>query len=200
MGEEWDVTGQRVLELGAGTGLAGIISGLSGAKEVVISDYPAPEVLANVRANVDRNAEPSREGRGLLEAYGKIEPGKCKVEGHEWGVLSDDFAKANESRFDRLLVADCLWMPWQHESLQRSIRHFMSDQGRAWVVAGFHTGRLKMAPFFDRSSLAERGLEIEKIWEKNAEGRDREWVEDRGFEDATERKRWLAIGVLKRKT
>jgi predicted nicotinamide N-methyase len=48
-GRDWSVDGERALELGAGTGLAGILAGLEGAREVVISDYPAPEVLENLR-------------------------------------------------------------------------------------------------------------------------------------------------------
>jgi hypothetical protein len=47
--------------------------------------------------------------------------------------------------------------------------------------------------------LREAGLEIEKIWERNADGVEREWVVDRGIEDVTERKRWLVIGILRRR-
>jgi predicted nicotinamide N-methyase len=49
-GGDWDVSGQRVLGPGAGTGLAGLVAALSGATEVVLSDYPADEVLAVGRA------------------------------------------------------------------------------------------------------------------------------------------------------
>ena len=41
-------------------------------------------------------------------------------------------------------------------------------------------------------------MSIERIWEKEAGGREREWVVDRGIEDVTERKRWLVIAVLQR--
>ena len=41
--------------LWAGTGVAGIISMLAGASRTVISDYPAPEILATLRSNVENN-------------------------------------------------------------------------------------------------------------------------------------------------
>jgi hypothetical protein len=91
------------------------------------------------------------------------------------------------------------WTALQHGNLLKSIRWFLKEDGRAWVIAGFHTGREKMKGFYEDGALSEAGLEIERIWEKNAEGFGREWVTDRGIEDVTERKRWLVIGILKRK-
>lgn len=179
-----------MLELGAGTGLAGMISALMGAREVVISDYPAPEVLGNIRANVERNVTPRR---GKLDGVGEV-----GVEGHEWGVSDDPFSVQNKETFGRILVADCLWMPWQHGNLLRSIRWFLAEDGRAWIVAGFHTGREKMRGFYEEAMLREAGLEIERIWERNADGSERAWVTDRGVEDVTERKRWLVCAVLRR--
>ncbi|KAL3428106.1 nicotinamide N-methyltransferase [Phlyctema vagabunda] len=192
----WDVKNERVLELGAGTGLAGMISGLKGAEQVVISDYPAPEVLENIRGNVTRNIEPRKVGTDERVAQ---EIREVTVEGHEWGVLDDTFSVQEKESFGRILVADCLWMPWQHENLLKSIRWFLKPEGRAWVIAGFHTGREKMAGFYEEERIKRLDLEIEKIWERDAEGRTRDWVTDRGREDITERKRWLVIAILKRK-
>lgn len=189
--EEWDVGGKQVLELGAGTGLAGMMAALQGAQKLVISDYPAAEVLRNIQANVDRNLEPRKIQNPQAVA-------EAEVKGHEWGVLDDRFSVENQGGFEVLLVADCLWMPWQHGNLLRSISWFLGPAGKAWVVAGFHTGREKMRGFYAREALMEAGLEIEKIFERNAEGLEREWVEDRGIEDVTERKRWLVVGVLKK--
>jgi nicotinamide N-methyltransferase len=191
--EAWSVRGESVLELGAGTGLAGIVAGLSGGKRVVISDYPAPEVLGNVKTNVMRNIDARRKDA----QEGDI--GEVTVEGHEWGVLDDTFSKTNEGGFGKILVADCLWMPWQHGNLLKSIGWFLSREGKAWVVAGFHTGREKMRGFYEEDALKEVGLEVERIWERNAEGLEREWVTDRGIEDVTERKRWLVVAILKKK-
>ncbi|TVY55973.1 Protein N-terminal and lysine N-methyltransferase EFM7, partial [Lachnellula cervina] len=115
----WDVRGLDVLEVGAGTGLGGLVACLEGARRVVVSDYPAEEVLGNITANVERNIT-ARRKEGL-------ELGSIEVRGHEWGVLDDGFAVENRGAFARVLVADCLWMPWQHGSLRRSIAWFLSE-------------------------------------------------------------------------
>lgn len=130
---DWSVKGERVLEVGAGTGLAGIIAAYAGAKEVVISDYPATEVLANIQNNVSNNIDSRRKGAikppktQLIPPQPPLEIGPVSVEGHEWGVLDDSFSLSNTRAFTRILVADCLWMPHQHHNLLLSISHFLSD-------------------------------------------------------------------------
>ncbi|KAK4191405.1 hypothetical protein QBC35DRAFT_520730 [Podospora australis] len=143
---DFDVSGLSSIELGAGTALPSIMSGLLGARRVVVTDYPAPP-------------------------------------GHGWGESDTPLAQANEHAFDRVFVADCLWMPWQHGNLRKSISWFLGEGegARAWVEL-----------------LAEVGLEVEKIWERDCDGEDREWVWDRGIEDISVRKRWLAVASLKR--
>lgn len=164
------------------------MSALAGAEEVVLSDYPSPAILANTRANVERNVPEERRPR-------------LSVQGHEWGVLTDHFSKAQAHHFSRVLCADCLWMDGEHYNLAQSMEHFLArdDDARVWVIAGFHTGRAKLVSFFDIA--AQAGMETEKIWERDADGNEREWVRERngGQEDASGRNRWLVIGILKRK-
>lgn len=192
---EWDVKGKKVLELGAGTGLSGLVAARAGAESVIITDYPAPEVVANIKKNVDENLP---EGMRIAR---EGNPPTCLVEGHKWGELPKDdrFVQDHKGIFDVILVADCLWMPWQHSALMKSIAWFLSPGGKAWVVSGFHTGRAKMAGFYDAELLAEHGMEVESIIERDSEGREMEWVTDRGFEDVTERKCWLVVSVLRKR-
>ena len=168
--------------------MEGIVSVLAGAEEVVLSDYPSPAILANTRANVERNVPEEQQQ-------------KLTVRGHEWGVLTDDFSKAYANHFSRILCADCLWMDGEHYSLAQSMEHFLShkEDARVWVIAGFHTGRAKLVSFFDIA--AQAGLETERIWERDADGNEREWERERngGQEDATGRNKWLVVGILKRK-
>lgn len=157
--------------------------------QVVISDYPAPELLENIARNVKKNLS------GELHA-------RISIQGHLWGDLTSPFAVANASRFTRILAADTLWMPHEHNNLARSMLHFLSPapDARVFVIAGFHTGRAKMAPFFEET-VAEEGLEIDEIFEMDADGARREWQPERdgGREDHGERKKWLVVARLKRR-
>ncbi|KAL2175099.1 uncharacterized protein P884DRAFT_248151 [Thermothelomyces heterothallicus CBS 202.75] len=190
----FDVSGLRTIELGAGTALPSIMAGLLGAKRVVVTDYPSPPVLKTLRDNVAASIKEASAPAGRFAVE------EVLVEGHKWGELDTPLAEANKHAFDRVIAADCLWMPWQHDNLRRSIAWFLADGdgARAWVVAGFHTGRDKVGAFFESAALAEVGLEVEYLWERDCDGLDQDWVVDRGYDHARRWKRWLAVGVLKR--
>jgi predicted nicotinamide N-methyase len=211
---EFDVRNHTVLELGAGAGLPGIISALSEAAEVrmgkplehlamtssqlissmltvslrrqvTLSDYPAPEILRNIRHNLDANLSPE-----LLK--------RVSVAGHVWGDLSDDLCSTHPGTFSRVIAADCFWMDKQHDNLSRSIVHLMARDGILLAIAGFHTGRAKVAAFFE--SVERAGLELlGPIMEKDIVGNHRSWERDRGIEDPVDRKRWLVIGLFRHK-
>lgn len=205
-GLSFDTRGLSTVELGAGTALPSIMAGLLGAKSITVTDYPAPAVMKTLRDNVARNIKPEfaplplpgNDSSSILPVTTDI-----TVEGHEWGIFdssSSSFPASHAHTADRLFVADCLWMPWQHANLRRSINHFLKKtaSARAWVVAGFHTGRAKMAGFYDAEALREEGgVEIERIWERDCDGVERAWDVERE-DDITVRKRWLVVAVLKR--
>ncbi|KAK8058714.1 nicotinamide N-methyltransferase [Apiospora phragmitis] len=193
--KDFDIRGKSTLEVGAGTGLPSMLAALLGASEVTAVDYPTPVVVDTLRKNVNFNTQPK------FSPSGSVAP-RIHVDGHAWGELETPFALDNKRKFDRLFVCDCLWMPDQHANLQRSVAWFLKDgpESRAWVIAGFHSGRSKMADFFAKEALASVGLEVEHIWERDCEGVERPWSPDRGAEDPGVRKRWLTIGILRRIT
>lgn len=204
----FDVRGLDTIELGAGTALPSVMAALLGARRVAVTDYPTPPIMDVLRRNVARNTR-AAELSPLAPAPSAGSPGASpctdiSVYGHAWGVLDGEdadgqFARASRGAFDRVLVCDCLWMPWQHDTLRRSIAWFMRDgpASRAWVVAGFHTGRDNMTGFFDEAPLAAAGLEVEAIWERDVTGEEREWEVVR--KDDSMRKRWLVVAVLKKR-
>ncbi len=147
-------------------------------------------MLANIAKNVETNVPEAVRLRSRL-----------KVQGHEWGEFATSFAATHKGYFSRILAADCLWMPSQHRNLARSMVHFLStateeeEEGRVFVVAGFHTGRAKVAGFFETAE--EEGLVVERIEEVDVDGRRREWMQVREGEDLGDRKRWVVVAVLK---
>lgn len=145
-------------------------------------------LLENIRGNVDKAIPDDLKN-------------KYRVVGYEWGDVTSDFALAHEKSFTRILAADCYWMPHEHENLVKSMLHLLSADpaARVFSIAGFHTGRAKLALFFQEA--VAQGLDIEEIYEEDAEGNRREWMEERdgGTENVTERKRWLVIAILKRR-
>lgn len=187
------VKDRSVIELGAGTGLAGIMAGLVGAKRVAVTDYPSETLLEPLRGNVSRCLS------STLSPPGDTPCADMVAEGHCWGELVDDFSVREKHGFDRVLAADTLWIPWKHENLRRSIAHFLSTEAdaRCWVVAGMHTGRAIVTRFFDAVELKNAGLEIEYIWERDCDGVERGWKEERE-DDAQYGKRWIILAVLKR--
>ncbi|KAF3016559.1 hypothetical protein E8E14_012747 [Neopestalotiopsis sp. 37M] len=192
----FDVRGLSTIELGSGTALPSIMAAVLGASRVAATDYPAPPIMEILRANVSANTQagfaPSAGGERTVAS-------SVVVEGHAWGeVESEPFAAENRGRFDRVLACDCLWMPWQHDNLRRSISWFLADteDARAWLVAGFHTGRHNMSGFFDADKLAAFGLGVDCIWERDVEGEERDWAVER--QDDGNRKRWLVVASLKK--
>ena len=113
----------------------------------------------------------------------------CSVQvlGYTWGTstfyLPNRYGKpapphTTPSCFDRIIVADCLWMPSQHINLIKTILQFLplsstkadgpqagpeEDQHKsqttdfpcALVIAGFHTGRRIVSDFFSLATESQ---------------------------------------------
>ncbi|KAF2455757.1 hypothetical protein BDY21DRAFT_288821 [Lineolata rhizophorae] len=185
----WSVEGESVIELGAGAGLGGIMSVLGGAKRVTITDYPSSTLLTALTHNITTNVPPP------LRATVTTMP-------HLWGDIhppSPAACPAHAHAYTRVLAADCLWLSAQHAALARSMKHFLSprDAGASVIVAaGFHTGRAKVAAFFEEAAPAE-GLMVREIWEVDVRsGVRREWRTKREGEGVAERKAWLVLARL----
>lgn len=60
--------GKRICELGAGAGLPSIIAGLAGAGQVVVTDYPDEQLVANLAYNLDLNLEKGKGRESAVDA------------------------------------------------------------------------------------------------------------------------------------
>ncbi|RMZ86409.1 hypothetical protein DV736_g6365, partial [Chaetothyriales sp. CBS 134916] len=109
------VEGKTVLELGAGSGLPSLACAIYGARQVVVTDYPDPDLIANLRYNI--------EHCDLIQNKANI-----TAEGYLWGNSIDSLQQhldLPQDGFDLLILADILFNHSEHEKIVRTLKHAM---------------------------------------------------------------------------
>lgn len=117
---------KKVLELGAGTGLAGIVAAKLGAASVLLTDLE--KNLDILEKNVALNFEPSNEDS---MSNNKV---VCSVKGLEWNVDLNKFSTAAASSFDVIIGADLIYSSRSLRSLLKTITFFVNRQNDALVL------------------------------------------------------------------
>jgi len=152
---EINVSGLRVLELGAGAGLPGIIAALNGASHTVISDYADEDLIRVIELNIKEHCTDRQNVAACGFTFGE-NPQELLLLG------------GGESRFDVVLMADLLFNRSEHEKLLRTLHQVLVPvTGEAWCIFSHHDP-LK-APqdlnFFER---AERdfGFSVTRVGEE----------------------------------
>ncbi|CAN0068439.1 unnamed protein product, partial [Laminaria digitata] len=97
------VSGKRVLDLGTGTGIAGLAAAQCGARKVIMTDHPALGPL--VQSNVERN-----EG---------VSGSRVTFTPLSWKVESPD-----DDPFDLVLASDCLYDPAMFSAFRQALVAF----------------------------------------------------------------------------
>lgn len=200
--EEQEAQGQHVirdktvLELGAGAGLPGIVCGLVlGARKVVVTDYPDPDLVATIQQNIDE-AEAGAAKSSQLAGY---IPGTVVADGYIWGgdpapmlahlaaasnvssdTASGDTASDSEEKetsdgegkkYDVVLLADLLFRHAEHSKLAYSVAQTLrkGPDSRAYVFFTSYRPwlRHKDLAFFEHACAA--GLVVEHLLEKRLE-------------------------------
>lgn len=179
------VRGRTVLELGAGAALPSIVAAVLGARKVVATDFPDPDLVENMWRNV--------RGCGLIEPLAPAEgeeggEERIVAEGLVWGadparVLRHlpegpgpgpgaDGGEGEEKKgFDVLVLADLLFRHSEHANMLRTIRQTLkrSRDSKAFVVFTSYRPwlRHKDLGFFDLAR--QEGFVVEKVLEKKME-------------------------------
>ncbi len=152
------VKDKDVLELGAGAGLPSLVCALRGARKVVVTDYPDPDLIQNLQYNV--------EHCDLLSSKTSI-----VAEGYLWGNdtthLKAHLAKSSAG-FDLLILADILFNHSEHQKLITTLRVTLKEGPDARALVFFTPYR----PWLLERDLAffglarDAGFVVKKIMEK----------------------------------
>jgi nicotinamide N-methyltransferase len=141
--------------------LPSLVSAIHGAKHVVVTDYPDPDLVENLQWNVDNCA--------LLPQTRNIE-----AEGYLWGAETDKIISGlpgGEDRFDILILADLLFNHSEHRKLVSSVQQMLKRTPEAKALVFFTPYRPWLLPndlaFFDL--IEEAGFEVDKFFEHTME-------------------------------
>ncbi|KIW03633.1 uncharacterized protein PV09_05385 [Verruconis gallopava] len=154
------VKGRNILELGAGAGLPSLICALNGANRVIVTDYPDPELIENLKTNIEQ-----------CSAF--TNPGILETTGHLWGDSVDSLLALlppnnKPTGFQTLILADLLFNHSEHVKLLHSIEHTLQHSSDACALVFFTPYRPwlleKDLAFFELAKQA--GFMVEKIFEK----------------------------------
>jgi EEF1A N-terminal glycine/lysine methyltransferase len=182
------IRGRTVLELGAGAGLPSIAAGVLGAARVVATDYPDPDVLAVLQANVDaagvgrrvavaghvwgRDPAPLlallRNVSSLTDGQGQEEEACGRKAGEEKeGEEGEEEEEKEDRKFDVLILADLLFRHSEHANIIKSVRATLARRRSAGAYVFFTSYRPwlrhKDLAFFDEARRC--GLEVEEVLE-----------------------------------
>jgi nicotinamide N-methyltransferase len=151
------VRGKSVLELGAGAGLPSLVSSLLDAAQVVVTDYPDPDLIVNLRYNINHNP--------LVKQKSNI-----VAEGFLWGaspnILKSHLREPSKD-FDLLILADVLFNHSEHTKLLATLSHCLKKSIDALALVFFTPYRPwlleKDLHFFELART--QGFVVEKVLE-----------------------------------
>lgn len=119
----FEVEGKTVVEFGSGVGLCVCSAAISGAKNVVGTDYDEPQIIENLIFNTQQ--------------YNNV-----KIVGHTWGKDVQPVLDANNGeQFDVALLSDLIFNHSCHKNLLRSLSKLLKPNGRAIVSYSHHVPR-----------------------------------------------------------
>ncbi|KIV83341.1 hypothetical protein PV11_05374 [Exophiala sideris] len=119
--------GTTVLELGAGAGLPSLVAAVLGAEKVVVTDYPDPDLIVNLRYNIEH-------------CSALTEKSNIVAEGFLWGSSIESLTahlKPDTQGFDLLILADILFNHSEHAKLLATLRDCLKKTADSLALVFF---------------------------------------------------------------
>ncbi|CAJ1420097.1 unnamed protein product [Effrenium voratum] len=169
------VQGSRVCDLGAGTGLVGLVASRLGASQVTLTDVP--RVLPLLSRNAALACVPDAEKK-------EVDKGQnVSVRALFWGAAeAEDFVR-EEGLFDLVICCEVVYQQPQQvwEALQATLRRLLRPGGRAVFAYQHRDGaEITDAHFFDtleqNAGLRFQSQESLADWDGAWEEMDFRWV------------------------
>ncbi|CAG8940176.1 unnamed protein product [Penicillium salamii] len=161
------IRNRDVLEIGAAAGVPSIVSAIQGARTVVLTDYPDPDLVSNMQYNADLSASaiPARDD-GLRRLH---------VDGYKWGsdvgklrAYLPPAADGSLGLFDVLIMADVVYSHREHPNLIKTMQETMKKSPESVALVIFTPYQPWLLPKTEQFfPLAEAsGFTVTKIFQK----------------------------------
>lgn len=115
-----DLIGKKVIEVGAGTALPGIVAAKCGAEVIVSESSLLPKSLQHTRRSCQLN---------------HLGTNQIKVVGFTWGLILDNLERFES--LDLILGADCFYDPAIFEDILVSISYFFETNPHAKFICTY---------------------------------------------------------------
>lgn len=147
------------MEIGAAAGVPSIISAVKGARTVVMTDYPDPELVENMRHNASLAAPMIPSSSSL------------HVDGYKWGNPVEplfEYLPEGGKGFDLLIMADVVYNYPEHPNLIKIMQQCLKKTSDAVALVVFTPYEPWFLPrtqtFFPRAENS--GFEVTNVFEK----------------------------------
>ncbi|XP_011300889.1 histidine protein methyltransferase 1 homolog [Fopius arisanus] len=165
IGQEINLRDKRVLDLGCGAGILGIISLLKGAT-VHFQDYNSEVIQLLTIPNVTLN---STDDNAVKE--------NCRFYSGDWAAFSELFSNKyllEEQKYDFILSSETIYNAENHEKLYQVFKKCLKKDGIGYIAGKtYYFGVGGGMRQFENLVLKDKALSVEKVW-KSEEGLQRE--------------------------
>lgn len=148
------VRNKRCLEIGAGTGIVGILSAVLGATSIVLTDLPRVLPILQKQVEVNRN--------NFLELTGGDISETVFVQELTWGKNVGDYQQLFGDNLDLILVSDLAAPTKEVPNLIESLRALLQLNKHSRILLALNIIREFTPPFLEQSANIFEFAEIEQ--------------------------------------